>query len=148
VITFGVHFCSRQHVYSHLNYGIISWGSAAETALKPLKQMHQKIIKIIESKSISNSSSNPPSKKLSITKIYELKIGTFMFQYHEGKLPSIFTKYLSKLDRKHKYKTRLSDAKNYFLPRFNLKETQKQLRFTGTKIWSQVPNNLKSTSSQ
>ena len=71
-----------------------------------------------------------------------------MFQYHEGKLPRIFTKYLSKLDRKHKYETRLRDAKNYFLPRFNLKETQKQLRFTGTKIWSQVPNNLKSTSSQ
>jgi len=95
--------------------------------------MHQKIIKIIESKSISNCSSNTPSKKLSITKIYELEIGKFTFQCHKGKVSSIFTKYFSKLDQKHKYETRLSNTKNYFLPRFNLKKTQKQLRFTGPK---------------
>jgi len=135
-------------VYSHLNYGIISWCSAGETALKPLKQMHQKIIKIIESKSISNCSSNTPSKKFSITKIYELEIGKFVFQYHKGKLPTIFTKYFSKLDQKHKCETRLRNTKKHFLPRFNLKKTQKQLRFTGPKIWSQIPNNPKSISFQ
>jgi len=63
----------------HLNYGIVSWGRAGETALKPLKHMHQKIIKINESKSISNCSSNPPSKILLVTKrkMYELEIGKF-----------------------------------------------------------------------
>jgi len=55
-----------------------------------------------------------------------------MFQYHKGKLPTIFSKYFSKLDQKHKYEIILSDTKNYFLPRFNLK-TQKQLRFSGPK---------------
>jgi len=88
---FSIHY---SFVNSHLNYGIISWGSAGETVLKPLKQMHQKIIKIIESKSMSNCSSNTPSKKLSITKIYELEIGKFMFQYHKGKLPTHFHKIL------------------------------------------------------
>jgi len=39
-----------------------------------------------------------------------------------------------------------SQIGNYFLPRFNLKKTQKQLEFTGPEIWSQIPNNLKSTS--
>ena len=29
-------------VHSYLNYGIISWGSAGETTLKPLKQMNQR----------------------------------------------------------------------------------------------------------
>jgi len=51
---------------------MISWGIAGETASQPLKQMHQKIIKIIESKSISNCSFNTPSIKLSITKIYNI----------------------------------------------------------------------------
>ena len=85
-ILFSIHY---SFVNSHLNYRIISWGSAGETVLKPLKQMHQKIIKIIESKSMSNCSSNTPSKKLSITKIYELENGKFMFQYHKGKLPTL-----------------------------------------------------------
>jgi len=71
-----------------------------------------------------------------------------MFQYHKGKLPTIFTEYFSELDQKHKYEAWLRNTKNYFLPRFNLKKTQKQLRFTGPKIWSQIPNNLKYISFQ
>jgi len=74
-------------VYAHLNYGIISWGSAGETALMPLKQMHQKVIKIIESKSISNYSSNTPCKKLSITKIYELEIAKSCFSITRENYP-------------------------------------------------------------
>jgi len=46
----------------------------------------------------------------------ELEISKVMFQYHKGKLPTIFTKYFSTLHQKHKYETRLSDTKNYFLP--------------------------------
>jgi len=35
-----------------------------------------------------------------------------LFQYHKEKLPTFLGKYVSKLDQKHKYETRLSDTKN------------------------------------
>jgi len=61
-----------------------------------------------------------------------------MLQYHKGEMPNIFYKCFSKLDKKHKYETRLNDTKNYFLSRFNLKKIQKQLKFTDPKICSQL----------
>jgi len=82
--------------------------------------MPQKKIKIIESKSISNCSSDTPSKNCQFNK-NELEIGKFMFQYHKGKQPTIFSKCFSKLYQKHKYETRLSNTKNYFLPSLILK---------------------------
>ena len=120
--------------YSQLQYGILAWGNANKTNLSPLNKVHNGIIKMIQEKE------NFQTNLLNIKQIYKLEIGKFMFRYNANQLPTSFIKYFTSI---HSYPTRLSKQQNYFLPRYRLQQSQKLISYTGAKLWSEIPENIK-----
>jgi len=140
-----VYYCI---VYSHLQYGIIIWGNANKTKLLKLNNLHNKIIKLIKEKI---KRENKPKLEqltplLSIEQIFKLEIGKFMFRYYNKQLPICFLQYFKTIDSIHNYSTRLSKQNNYFLPRYRLKQSQKLLTYSGAKLWSEIPSDIKKLS--
>ena len=120
--------------YSQLQYGILAWGNAKNN-LSTLNKVHNRIIKMIQE--------NFQTNLLSIEQIYKLEIGKFMFRYNANQLPTSFIKYFISIESIHSYLTRLSKQQNYFLPRYRLQQSQKLISYTGAKLWSEIPKNIK-----
>ena len=80
---------------------------------------------------------------LNIEQIYKLEIVKFMFRYNANQLPTSFIKYFISIESIHNYPTRLSKHQNYFLPRYRLQQSQKLISYTGAKLWSEIPENIK-----
>ena len=137
-----VYYCI---VYSHLQYGIIIWGNANKTKLLKLNNLHNKIIKLVKGK--IKRENNPKLEELtpllSIDQIFKLEIGKFMFRYCNKQLPICFLQYFKTIDSIHNYSTRLSKQNSYFLPRYRLKQSQKLLTYSGAKLWSEIPSDIK-----
>ena len=65
-----------------------------------------------------------------------------MFRYNANQLPTSFIKYFTSIQSIHTYLTRLSKQQNYFL-RYRLQQSQKLISYTGAKLWSEIPENIK-----
>ena len=129
-----VYYCMA---YSQLQYGILAWGNANKTNLSPLNKVHNRIIKMIQEKE------NFQTNLLNIEQIYKLEIGKFMFRYNANQLPTSFIKYFTSIESIHSYPTRLSKQQNYFLPQYRLQQSQKLISYTGAKLCSEIPENIK-----
>ena len=74
---------------SYIDYGISLWGSAAQTALKPIDVLQKKALRIITN-SAYNTHTDPLFKNQNILKVkdlHKLHVGKLMYQYHNGDLP-------------------------------------------------------------
>jgi len=61
-------------------------------------------------------------------------------------LPNHFDNYLTEIASVHKNQTRLASLQKYYLPRIKTSLAQFSLKYIGPKIWSNIPENLKSFS--
>jgi len=61
-------------------------------------------------------------------------------------LPNHFDNYFAEIASGHKYQTRLASLQKYYLPRMKTSLGQLSLKYIGPKIWSNIPDNLKSSS--
>jgi len=61
-------------------------------------------------------------------------------------LPNHFDNYFAEIASVHKYQTRLASLQKYYLPRMNTSLGQISLKYIGPKIWSNIPEKLKSSS--
>ena len=69
---------------------------------------------------------------LKVTDIYNLKLGKFMHQLKNNKLPHVFLNLKKK--KIHSYETRLIKTSIYFLPRFTKLFGQLLLSYRGVKL--------------
>jgi len=72
-----------------------------------------------------------------------MSAGKFMHSYENNQLPSHFNHYFKSIQTVHKYPTRLACSKNFFLPRVNSSQGQCSLKFSGPKVWSEIPDHIK-----
>jgi len=63
-----------------------------------------------------------------------------------GGLPNHFDNYFAEIASVHKYQTRLASLQIYYLPRMKTSLGQLSLKYIGPKIWSNIPEKLKSSS--
>ena len=106
-------------IHSRVQYGVISWGNAANIYLNKIQIRMNNIVKLI-TKSSKYFSINPQYKMLKILKldeIYKLELAKFMHNLHHNNLPFIFKRQFTYLTNWHTHKTRCADSFNYFLPR-------------------------------
>jgi len=61
-------------------------------------------------------------------------------------LPNHFDKYFAEIASFHKYQTRFPSLQKYYLPRMKTSLGQLSLKYIGPKSWSNIPENLKSSS--
>jgi len=78
--------------------------------------------------------------------LFQLSVAKFMYSFHNGWLPNHFDNYFAEISSAHKYQTRLASMQNYYLARMKTYLGQLSLKYIGPKIWSNIPENLKSSS--
>ena len=61
-----------------------------------------------------------------------------MHKASTNSLPSPLNLYFKKVDKVHNCATRSSFHKNYFLPRFKTKKTQRSIKFQSVLIWNKI----------
>ena len=133
-------------IYSRINYGILSWGTASNSLLKKVEIRLNRILRVITNKSIYT----PVGKlykslnTLKVTDIYNLELGKFMHQLENNKLPHVFLNFLKKINEIHSHETRLIKTSTYFLPRVTKLFGQLLLSYRGVKLWKSIHLNIKS----
>ena len=77
--------------YSHLKYGILAWGTAANNLLQKVQVVQNRIILIMEFKSLADCVPvNTLYKSLNILRlkdIFELEIAKFIHSLYHNKIP-------------------------------------------------------------
>ena len=66
-----------------------------------------------------------------------------MHSYHNQLLPNHFDEYFILLNSIHYHSTRIATSKNLFVPRVNSSSGKCSLKFTGPKVWSSIPDDIK-----
>ena len=95
--------------FSYVLYGILGWGSAAKTAIKPIQILPYKVLIIINNSTwkdhIVNNSLRYKCKILKISNIYKFEFSKFMYNYHQKALSEIFEAYFLPIAQAHNYNT-------------------------------------------
>ena len=84
-------------------------------------------------------------KILEIPDLFKLSVAKFTYSFYSDGLPNHFDNYFAEIASVHKYKTRLASLQKYSLLRMKTSLGQFSLKYTGTKIWSDIPETFKSS---
>jgi len=69
-----------------------------------------------------------------------------MYSFYNGGLPNHFDNFFTEIRSVHKYQTRCAALQKHYLLRIKTSLGQLSLKYIGPKIWSNIPENLKSFS--
>ena len=128
-------------VKSHLQYCNTAWGDAAETIIKPLKAMQNRIVRILTFAPFLSRNVLQFYKMLEVmdlTQIHQFEKGKFMYRLINNKLPSNFET-LRCPTQVEQYNLR--SAANERIPE-NLARTNygyKQIKTSGARLWNNIP---------
>jgi len=81
---------------------------------------------------------------LNIPDLLKLSVAKFMYSFNNGELPNHFDNNFSEIASVHKYQIRLTSWRKYNLPRIKASMGQLSLKYIDPKIWSDIPEDLKS----
>ena len=132
-------------VYSRIQYGILTWGTATKLLTKKIEVRLNRIIRIATFSSIYTPI-NTMYKQLNILKIsdiYHLELGKFMYQLYSDRLPAVFAQLFKKIKEIHSHNTRQTEKSTYFLPRVYKTIGQQLLTFRGVKLWYLIDDTTK-----
>jgi len=132
--------------YSYLTYSMLNWEMANKTTLLALIRLQNKGVRTLESNKTKTTVLYSKHKILEIPDLFQLSVAKFMYSFYNGGLPNHFDNYSAENASVHKYQTRLASLQNYYLPRMKTSLGQLSLKYVGPKIWSNIPENLKSSS--
>ena len=88
-------------IHSYLRYGIIAWGTAAPTNLKPLDVLSNRAIRIMCYAPFGKIDLEPLysiHEILKVSQIYLLEVGKFVFKEKNNLLPACIAKYFDVRD--------------------------------------------------
>jgi len=132
--------------HSYLTYSILNWGRANKTTLLPLIRLQNKAVRTLEYNKTKTTILYSKHKTLEIPDLFQLSVAKFMYSFYNGELPNHFDNYFAEIASVHKYQKRRASLQNYYLPRMKTSLGQLSLKYIGPKNWSNIPENLKSSS--
>ena len=136
-------------IISHVKYGIICYGRANKTSLKPINILYNQGIRCVNFLKRTDKNIKQlylDQNVLSLENTFKLEIGKFCFKAKHNLLPDSFTNFFTKIDEIHKYNTR--NFKNrFYLKKQNKKSGLLTLAHTGAKVWNSFPTLLQNTNS-
>ena len=130
-------------ILSYINYGILAWGSAAATTINRLLILQKRALRIVNN-SHYFAHTNPffvKHKSLKINDLYNLQLGSFMFQLVHNELPKCLTSMFTSNKLVHSYSTRQASLFHIPLTRSSL--AQRTTKYTGPKLWNSLDNSLR-----
>ena len=141
-------------IYSHLTYCIEVWGNACPTLINKIFILQKRVVRAIlhqdkRNEDFSFPPSDPMFEELKIMKIHNIfknKLLIFVFKSLYNHLPSSFCNWYQWAINIHNYHTRFSINNNLYLPRVRtLHYGLKSIKYTGPKLWNNLPNIFKTT---
>ena len=132
-------------IYPYLIYGIVVWGNTYTSSTNPLFLLKKKLVRIITFSDYLDHT-NSIFLALNILKFQDLVFyhnALFMYDFHSGNLPHIFSTFFSPVSQKHSYTTRLASRSTYSLPNVRTNFGKFNIRFIGPKIWNEVDETFK-----
>ena len=121
-------------------------GKGQQNDLLFLIRLQNKAVRKLEYNQTKTTALYSKHKILEIPDLFQLLAAKFMYSFHNGGLPNHFDNYFAEIASVHKYQTRLASLQKYYLPRMKTSLGQLSLKYIGPKIWSNIPENLKSSS--
>ena len=131
----------------YLNYGILIWGNTCKSYLDKLVKLQKWALRTITN-SHYRSHTGPLFAEcniLTVTDMYNLELGVFMYRFSIGDLPVAFKNYFSKRSDIHDYPTRhgndlnLTNNKKLF--------SDQTIRTRGPILWNLLPTTVKDSKS-
>ena len=131
----------------YLNYGILTWGNTCKSYLDKLVKLQKWALRTITN-SHYRSHTGPLFAEcniLTVTDMYNLELGVFMYRFSIGDLPVAFKNYFSKRSDIHDYPTRhgndlnLTNNKKLF--------SDHTIRTRGPILWNLLPTTVKDSKS-
>ena len=138
-------------IHSYLRYGLIVWGTATETTLKPIQVLVNRAVRIMCSAPLGRMDVNPLYENLEILKlneIYDLETGKFMYKKNNDLLPVTIASYLECVNPpQHRYnlRNRVQGAAPPVVHRLAIGERSVQVR--GPNLWRDIPEYIKCSES-
>ena len=133
-------------VHSYLRYGIIAWGNATESVLKPLHSLINRIVRIMTFAPfrIGTGPIFDYLKFLNVTQIFLLETGKFVFKSKTNLLPiNTIVKYFERPAVTHRHNLR-NNRQSLTTPYVLLSSSKKKsLYIKGTYMWRDMPESLK-----
>ena len=134
-------------VHSFLRYGILVWGHATKSVMKPLEVLANKAIRIMTFAPFGNidlKSVYQELKLLEIPRICRLETGNFEYKHQNFASIQICNHFENSSQISHNYGLRSRSRNDP--PRFlsRTKTGEKSLQFRKTQIWNEIPTEIKS----
>ena len=134
-------------VGSHLNYGILVWGSAKEYVLKKLQISQNKVVRTMTFTSLRTNIKKllRAQKIMNIKELYDFEVSKFMYSMNNEFLPEVFSDYVKPIQ--HTYSTRHRFRSHYELATPKSDTGKSSIKFFGVKLWGSLENDLKDAGS-
>ena len=134
-------------VLSRIKYGLLIYGSADNKIMLPLQTLQNKLVKVLLSRNY-RTPTNEIHNDMEILKIndtYKLEVLSFVHNFINKKLPSVFDDYFRSLRDCHTLNTR--NAK-YILrdPMYTTKIGRNSVKQKGVQFWNSTANSMKEIS--
>ena len=122
-------------------------GSGSVTMLKLQQVLQSKVIRImvfkVQKDCVRMSTVYKSLNMLQIADIYELEIAKFMHCFYHKNLPAVFGNYFKSANSHHTHNAKSITQKSYYLQRMNSHYGQSSCFFMGTKLWNNIPCDIK-----
>ena len=131
-----------------MKYGILAWGTAPKTTLKPLQTLVNRAIKIISFAPFHNFDLNPLFEILeilNIEQIYTLEASKLAFRDRKNLLPTTIAKYFDYYNSDATTNRRTRTRHSRPAVKFNTTTGAKTFQNISIKIWDDIPEEIKQT---
>ena len=130
-------------IQPYLSYGILIWGSTCKSYLDKLVKLQKWAIRTVCSSHYRSHTGHLFAKYnfLTVTDLYTLELGVFMYRFSISDLPVAFKEYFKKRSEIHNYPTRhvndlnLTNNKKFF--------SDHSIRTKGPILWNSLSKTLK-----
>ena len=120
-------------------YGILGWGTASENSLSKLRVLQNRAVRFITFSPFRTSAAPlyASLEILPLEKQHILQTANFMHSLHYKNVPSALSTYCHQ--PRHNYNTRYRTSLNYVVPKSLTNRAQCSIKYTGPKVWANVP---------
>ena len=135
-------------IYSRIQYGIVTWGTANKTVLQELNVKLNNIARTItySSKYCPVTCLNKLLKFLKLYDIYRLELAKFIYQLYHKKFKIALNDCFLDITNIHSHNTRTKQNFVYFKPRVQTSTCKKSLTYRAIDLWGKIKPEVKELS--
>ena len=136
-------------IYSRIKYGLAVYGTANIGSINKVQVLQNQLLKVLTEKPYRYRTNKLHNelKILKVEDLYKQEILTFVHNFQNKKLPSVFDSYFTSFSDIHDIDTRYRNT-NFILPRVSSNLGSTRISFEGAVLWNSLDNSSKKIKSE